>query len=162
MKSIRTNILLALSLWLLLGFYLNGQSLMSIEKKLTCFDVDSRLTSELQALIEREKGCAYYEPSLIWHISVTEAESEVFVFDITMQSEVSKDHKYSGYFHLDGVLFLVSGPFVNGLFKKEKEKILEFKVSTAEIPDIEDFSTWVYLYRDGNLFLKGEYPLPCD
>jgi hypothetical protein len=140
-----------------------------IEKTLTRYDVDSSFLKILDSLISEEKKCFYYNPRLIWSIGVTEIKPSCYIINITMQSEINKDHQYLGYFKLKETLFMIPGSSINGLFIPKEENELEFTIMELKNPKdypigngmLEDYSTWIYIYRDSRFILKESYPLPC-
>lgn len=137
-----------------------------IKKNMTQLEPNKDLAIELENLIQQVKDCDYYSTSLIWNIGISKAKKECLL-NITMQQEINVDHKYVGFFHIDKILFVVSGFLEEQLFSSMGKKELKFD-NTNKFPhkviqtSPEDYSNWIYLFKNDTLSLKKEYLLPCN
>ncbi|MCO5254640.1 MAG: hypothetical protein M9892_09790 [Bacteroidetes bacterium] len=116
----------------------------------------------LDSLLKKEQQCSYYKESLIWSVSFTQLKDDEYAISITMQTELSEQYKYLGYFHIGKVLFVLSGPHIHKDFFTECSTKQKFTTKNMKMPQIEDYSTWLYGYKGKTLFLRESFPLPCD
>ena len=144
-----------------------AQKTEKISKEFILLEVDDVLLKELEKILEKEKQCKKYDSILLWSIGTYILEDSTVKLYIELSSTVNKTHNYLGAFYLGNTLFTVSGDFVGKLFMpKEKIKIIVAIVNKnnmgIEMYDFEDYSTWVYLYKDDVLIKSEEYLIYCD
>lgn len=163
--------MILIKVFILLTFGLltfNGDNLLmaqdsyEVVRKFTKLKIENEdFNSILDSLLQKERQCKDYNKSLFWSVSFTQLKDEEYAITITMQREISETYKYLGYFKIDSVVFIVSGNQLHKDFFIECDAEQEFKSKNMKMPRVEDYSTWLYGYKDNTLFFREEYTLPC-
>ena len=146
--------------------FLSQQKLATTTLSLPNLKAIESLEIELQKAINYEKKCNNYSNSLVWTISLNETDNGCLLV-VSMQSELNINHQYSGFFHLDSTLFVTSGAIDSNLFligelKQLKVSYYKQNLKDAVIPELEDYSNWLFLFKNNILILVKEYVLPCE
>ena len=134
-------------------------SMIRVLNKLSVANDDFK--SVLDSLITREEKCNHFQKSLIWIVSLIKSKEGDSLIHITMQSEISKTYKYLGYFYINETLFIVKGSTLHQRLFNDCKKEGEIKFKKKSFPYPEDYSLWVYSYKNNILNLMESYPLPC-
>ncbi|MEQ8909424.1 MAG: hypothetical protein RIC95_09540 [Vicingaceae bacterium] len=143
-----------------------AQNSEEIQKNIVRIEPSDQLVEALRKEISEEVKCDYFSDKLIWSIAIEEYKGGC-VLNVSMSSEISKNHQYDGYFYINKYLFVVSGIIDKDLFSSKEKNSLNFNITKWGKDDvitshIEDYSTWIYYFRNNNLSLQKEYNLPCD
>lgn len=122
---------------------------------------------ELDSLFKLKRQCKSYDTTLFWSIRFVQSKNDIFVISVTMFSHFdkgksNKEYKMLGYIKIDGGVFIVIGKYLHPDFFVEGESEKVFISINDEMPIIEDYDTWEYVYVKKKLFLKEAYILPCN
>ena len=162
-----------------LGFNLQAQEYISIDKTLNLYDIESeKLELVIDTVIGYEKNESYYNDSLVFLVSVRLLESpdikkavegDLFEICINTTETLSDLDKVTGYFYYHNHLFLIcSNNDKFNLFRNTYESE-EFhyeckinsnednnKIITTNLIAIDDtHASWCYLYYQKTDVFKG-------
>lgn len=161
-----------------LGFNLQSQEYISIDKTLNLYDIESeKLELVIDTVIGYEKNESYYNDSLVFLVSVRLLESpdikkavegDLFEICINTTETLSDLDKVTGYFYYHNHLFLICSNNDKFRLLKKTNKTMKFqykykvnsnnndKHRTTNLTPIDDTHTsWCYLYYQKTDVFKG-------
>ena len=118
---------------------------------------NERLVLILDSLIDREIRCGHFDGSLNWIIGIKKKD-DAYLIEVTLASVIPSSYVY---FYLDSFPFFVHGDSIESIFVIQ-DNMQKFSYKKKKgTPYIEDHSSWIYQYLEGEISLVKDFPLKC-
>lgn len=113
----------------------------------------------LDTVIKSDRKCAD-STKWYWIITFTKIKKR-YKFLITRHSSICRTST-AGFFRYKNELFFVGGDLPKNLFLlTDKQKMIICPKKNNQLIDVEDYSTWYFIYRDGKFTSKRSYVIKC-